>query len=148
MKQVSLFDIQAKGQNDLALGLVGIMPNMRAFMNGIAAKFLDGREHLVDKINHVAQREGLALTRGGGKTIKKDQLDKILQPLEQGHPPSLELIVCFCIATGDASPVKPLLDALGLTVIPKSDIEFLEYGKTCAALREAKERKKKLEARL
>lgn len=148
MQQASLFDISPAETCDESRGLAGLMPAIRARMNRIAAKDLDGRKKLIDRINEVAQREALPLTQGGGKTVSLDVLNKWLQPSDRAHMPSLEAVACFCIATGDASPLQPLFKVMGLTAIPVSKLEYLEYGETCAVLREANKRKRSLEARL
>ena len=116
-------------------------------MNRVAAEYEPGRKLLVDAVIKVAQREAVALTSGGAKTIEPGSLDKWLQPSDRGHAPHLDAIICFCIATGTASPIKPVLKALGLVAIPESDLEDLEYGKLCMAERRLRERKKALEAR-
>jgi hypothetical protein len=148
MQQASLFDISPAETRDESRGLAGLMPAIRARMNSIAARDSEGRKKLIDRINEVAQREALSLSQGGGKTISLDVLNKWLQPSDRAHMPSLEAVVCFCIATGDSSPFQPLLKAMGLTVIPANKLEYLEYGETCAALRQANKRKKSLEAKL
>lgn len=148
MRQASLFDILPQADPDESVGLAGVMPAIRAAMNRVAGKDEECRKQMVESINAVARRENVPLTRGGGKAIEKATLDKWVQSAsDQGHAPSLEAILCFCLATGDASPVKPMLKALGLEVIPKADLEDLEYGKICMAERKLRERKKALEAR-
>lgn len=148
MKQGSLFDILTQADPDEAVGLAGLMPAIRAAMNRVAGKDEEGRKLLVDKLNNVAKRENVALTNGGGKSIEKTTLDKWLQSLDQGHRPSFEAIVVFLLATGDATPLKPLLKILGLEVIAKEDLPFLEYGKALATIKNAKAQLKKAEARL
>lgn len=147
MRQGSLFDLLPPDNPDEAVGLAGMMPAVRAEMNRVAAEYEPGRKLLVDAIIKVAQREAVALTSGGAKTIEPSTLDKWLQPSERGHAPHLDAILCFCIATGNASPIKPVLKALGLVAIPKSELEDLEYGKICMAERKLRDRKKALEAR-
>ena len=144
-QQASLFDFMEKEE---ALGLAGLLPQIRAAMNVAAARDLEGRKMLVEKINTVARREAVALTAGGGKSVSLEQVNKWLQPAEKGHAPSLDALVCFCVATGDASPLKPLLSMLRLVAVSREDLEYLEYGKACVALREVREKKKKLEAKL
>ena len=148
MRQASLFDILAPEDPDESVGLAGVVPAIRAAMNRVAGKDEECRKQLVESINAVAKRENVALTRGGGKAIEKGTLDKWVQSgSDQGHAPSLEAIMCFCLATGDASPVKPMLKALGLEVIHKAELEDLEYGKICMAQRTLSERKRVLEAK-
>lgn len=124
-----------------------MMPAIRAEMNRVAAGYEPGRKLLVDAISKVAQREAVALTPGGAKTLDPAVLDKWLQPGDRGHAPHLEAIICFCVATGNASPLKPVLEALGLTAISKSELDDLEYGKICRAQNELRKRKKMIEAR-
>lgn len=145
MRQISLFENLPQGE---ALGLAGVMPSIRAAMNRLADKHPAGRKGLVDLINEVAEREGVALTPGGGKKINLDILNKWLQSGERGHAPSLAAILCFCAAAGEASPVVPILKMFGLAVVSAEELKLLEYGRTCATLRDARERKRKLEAGL
>lgn len=155
MKQGSLFDILLRDGSDTIVGLAGVMPAVRARMNFVAKQFLQGRDILTDIIIAVAQRENIPLTKGGGKTITPEQLDKWLQPAATGHEPSFNAILCFCIATQDASPMQPILKVLGLVAVSPEDATYLEYGKVCAelekdsaGLRQKKERKKRLESLL
>lgn len=138
MKQGSLFDILTQADPDEAVGLAGLMPSIRAAMNRAAGKDEEGRKLLVDKLIAVAKRENVALTKGGGKSIEKTTFDKWLQSSDQGHAPSFEAIVIFCLAIGDATPFKPLLKLLGLEVISKDDLRYLKYGKACAGMKKAK----------
>ena len=127
MQQYSLFDILPEADPDDAVGLAGLMPSIRAAMNRVAGKDEECRKQLVESINAVAKRESVPLTKGGGKAIEKPTLDKWLQPSEQGHAPSLEGIIIFCLATGDATPLKPIMMLLGLEVVAKEDLRYLEY---------------------
>ena len=146
MEQASLLQILAPARS--TAGLAGVMPEIRARMNVTAKAFPAGRRLLVDEIVATAQRENIALTPGGGKTLTPEQFDKVLQHKDGKHEPSFGLILCFCLATGDAGPLEPVWEALGLTVIPAEDKAHLEYGKACAAYAKAQKLKKQWEARL
>lgn len=146
MSQRSLFDLPAA--QGATVGLAGVMPAVRAAMARVAGEYAEGRKVLVDAINEAARRENVALTAGGGKTISKDQLDKFLQSGERSHAPTLEAVLCFCLATQNFTPLEPIWKAFRLVLIPTADLPFLEYGKTCDAIKKAREQKKKLEARL
>jgi hypothetical protein len=124
------------------------MPAVRAAMNRAAGEYEPGRKMLVEAINRTAKREGVALTSGGGKAITDAQLDKALQHGDRGHEPTLAFILCFCLATENFTPLEPVWRVMGLVLIPAPDVAFLEYGKTCDALKKTRERKKKLEAGL
>ena len=144
MRQASLFDLSPM---ENIVGLAGLMPAIRAAMNRVAGEDQEGRKMLVTRINDVARREGISLTTGGGKAITYDILNKWLQPGDKGHEPSFMSILCFCLATQDASPLQPVFKALGLEVIHKNERWFLDIGRACEAEREAKEKIKALRAR-
>lgn len=127
MEQGSLFDIPA-GNADMAVGLAGLITNIKAALNKVAGDDEAGRALLLDKVIAVAQRERVAMTNGGGKTVKIDVFNKWLQPKDKEHDPTLVAILCVCLAAGDASPLKPILDVAGLVAIPKEDLKYLRVG--------------------
>ena len=146
MRQMSLFEFTPASSDSEAVGLAGLMPAVRAAMNRVAGSDPEGRKLLVDKINAVASREAIALTRSGAKSISKPTLDKWLQTSDKEHTPSLEGILCFCLAAGDASPIKPFLSCLGLVAISEEDLGYVRLGKAQKMLKNAKEEFKKAEA--
>jgi hypothetical protein len=148
MLQGSLFSlppITSEAQSPTA-SLAGVMPAIRAAMNRVAGEYADGRKMLVDRINEVAERECVPLTSGGGKNITIDQLNKFLQPGAGGHEPTLTVILCFCLATRDFSAMAPVLAVSGLCIVPREELKYLEYGKSCWGLKEAKQKQRKMEA--
>jgi hypothetical protein len=147
MRQGSLFDILPPENPSEMVGVAGVMAEVCAEMNGVAESYGPGRKHLVDAVTAVAKRERVALTSGGGKELKAEVLDKWLQPSQRAHEPSIEAILCYCLATGSARPIKPILKRLKLVIIMEEELEDLEYGKLCMAERKLRERKKALEAR-
>jgi hypothetical protein len=146
MPQLSLLDLPAT--QGATVGLAGVMPAVRAAMARVAGEYPEGRKVLVDAINEVARLENIALTSGGGKSITKDQLDKWLQSGASSHAPTMDAILCFCQATQNYTPLEHLWKPFRLVLIPAEDMPFLAYGKTCDALKKAKEQKRKLEAKL
>ena len=147
MRQGSLFDILPTEERH-TIGLAGVIPAIKAAMGYVAAQDVEGRKTLADRITNIASRERVALTAGGGKTLSDDVLVKLLQPKDTKHDPTIMELLCFCLATGSAKPLKPALDVLGLTIISKDELKFLEYGKSCIAMKKAKEKKNKLENQL
>ncbi|MDL2266804.1 hypothetical protein LJC46_02305 [Desulfovibrio sp. OttesenSCG-928-G15] len=142
VKQASLLSLLANASPSVHIGLAGLMPDIRAQMNRAARGFELGRKVLVDEVNSVAEREGVALTNNGGKKITAEQLDKWLQASSKGHAPTFEAVICFCIAIGDFSPLSPLFERLGLTVIPKAEVRYLELGRAQAEYEAARARLK------
>ncbi len=147
MRQGSLFDISARDVDE-PVGLSGMLPSIRAEMHRVAAAYKPGRKLLVDAINEVARREAVALTSGGAKSIDIEVLNKWLQPQEKGHAPNLDAVTCFCLATGDASPLRPLLKMLGLTAVSAAELDYLEMGRLVTIEQETRERKSRLRAKL
>jgi hypothetical protein len=147
MRQASLLDLLPHNPDE-PVGLVSVMPAVRAEMNRAAGNDEQGRKLLVDAINKVARREAVALSAGGAKSVTIDTLNKWLQPSERGHAPSLEAILCFCLATGDIGPMRPIMKALRITAITAEDVEVLEYGRTCRDMRKLKTKKTMLEGKL
>ena len=145
MQQGSLFDLIPADNPVERAGVAGVMPDICAEMGAVADLYEAGRKLLVVEVSKVSKRERVALTSGGGKELTVDVLDKWLQASQKGHQPSLEAIICYCLATGSARPIKPLLKILKLVAIPESDLRYLEYGKICAHERKLRKRKLKVE---
>lgn len=136
-RQLSLFETN---------GLAGVMPAIRAAMRRVAAKEEgEGRKALVETINEVAQREGINLTGGNTKGLSKDTLDKLLNPNEIGHPPSINALLAFCKATEDISPLRELLRPFGLDIMTTEDKRLRDIAKADAEIKAARKRKRLLE---
>lgn len=147
MRQGSLFDLLPPENPAEMVGVAGVMAEVCAEMNGVAEAYEPGRKQLAVDVTDIARRERVALTAGGGKELTVDVLNKWVQPSQRAHEPSVEGILCFCLATRSARPIKPMLKRLGLVVIAEADLKDLEYGKICRAEKDIRARKKTLEAR-
>ena len=147
MRQGSLFDLIPPENPIEMVGIVGVMAEVCAEMNALADTYEPGRKQLAVDVSAVAKRERVSLTSGGGKELTVDGLNKWVQPSQRAHEPSIEGILCFCLATRSARPIKPMLKRLGLVVITEAELKDLEYGKICRAERDIRARKKTLEAR-
>ena len=148
MSQFSLLDCHPPDSASLTAGLVGMMPKIRAAMARVARDYPEGRKSLPDAISEVAQREGISLTPKGGRTVSLESLNKWIQPNATEHEPGLRAILCFCLAANDFSPLAPIWQAAGLTVIPAAKLPLLAYGEACAAEEKAKAAKRKIRAGL
>lgn len=138
MRQLSLLEDGA--------ALAGVMPALRAAMNRAAGDPEgEGRKLLTDRINSVARQAGIKLTGGNTKGISKDVLDKWLSPSDVGHPPGINAVLVFCVATGDHSPLRILLRAVGLDIMTEEDRRYRDIGKADMDLKAARRRKKQLE---
>ncbi|GKT17635.1 hypothetical protein ADUPG1_004210, partial [Aduncisulcus paluster] len=83
---------------------------------------------------------------GNAKSVKVATLNKWLAPDDRDHPPSLQAIAAFVAATGDNSPLMPLLSGFGLEVMTEDDKSFRDYGKADIAAKKAQAERKRLEA--
>lgn len=141
MRQLSLLD-------DIA-PMAGVMAEIRAAMRAVAgAPEGEGRKALPDKINDVAAMSGLKLTGGNSRAVSKDTLDKWLSPSDESHPPSIQALLAFVVATGDPAPLRVMLRAVGLDIMTDDDRRYRDLGKLDAEMRAARKRKKMLEAGL
>lgn len=140
MRQLSLFE---------TAGLAGVLPAIRAAMRRVAAKEEgEGRKALVDSLNEVAQRECVNLTGGNSKGLSKDSLDKIINPNESGHPPSINMLLAFCKATGDVSPLREMLRPFGLDIMDKDDRRLRDIAKADEEIEALKKRRRHLKEAL
>ena len=136
MRQHSLFETS---------GLAGVLPAVRAAMRRVAgSEEGEGRKALVDRLTEVARQEGIALTGGNAKGISKDTLDKLLNPHEHGHPPSINALMAFCKATGDVSPLRELLRPFGLDVMTDEDRRLRDIARADLEIEAARKRRRLL----
>lgn len=143
--QLSLFQEDAA-----AASLASAMQLVRASMNRVA-KSQEGaisREHIADSMTSLADTAGVSLVKGRAKRVSKEMLDKWLTPSDRDHVPSLLAVVAFCQVTNDVTPLKPLLEAVGCEVMTPEDKQLRNYARAILAEKEARKRKKQLEAGL
>lgn len=139
MPQLSLFDCDYSR-------IAGLMPAVRAAMRRAAGSpDGEGRKALVDKINQIARDAEVRLTAGRAESVSKDVLDKWLSPSDVSHPPSIQAVVVFCLATKDYETLRVILQAVGLDIMTPEDRRFRDYGKADLEMKEARKRKKRLE---
>lgn len=147
MRQASLMHLLA-AEPRFTEGLAGVMPEIRARMNAVAKRYEPGRDILAEVVTETAQNEGIGITPKGGKAITAEQLKKILQPKDGEHEPLLTLILCFCLATKDFSPLEAIWKPFGLVLIPAEKLRFLALGEAQAKYEEARAELKDARARL
>lgn len=115
-------------------------------MNTLAKDYEDGRDLLVDRMNEIAEQEDFVISNSGTQKITKDILDKWLQPSAKKWAPTMNGIVCFCLAVNSFKPLEPFFEALGLLVIRKEEMKFLRVGKAKVNMDKAREEMKQAEA--
>ncbi|HAS88243.1 MAG TPA: hypothetical protein DCS48_02910 [Desulfovibrio sp.] len=150
MQQLTLFhdDNQEIEFQRLAANLASLMPMVRSSMNRVAEAHHLSRDLIADRMTDISRSSGVKLSRGNAKSVKTATLNKWLAPEDRDHPPSLQAVIAFVMATGDNSPLMPLLSALGLEVMTDQDKKLRDYGQAVIEAKKSQKEKKKLEAGL
>lgn len=143
--QLSLFS-----DDKAAASLASVLQLVRASMNRVSREQEGAisRDHIADRMTQLAETAGVSLVKGRAKRVSKEVLDKWLTPSDRDHVPSLLAVLAFCQVTHDFSPLKPLLDAMGCEVMTPEDKQLRNYARAILAEKDARKRKKQLEAGL
>ncbi|XPV77654.1 MAG: hypothetical protein ACNI27_06985 [Desulfovibrio sp.] len=145
MKQLSLFHEPSDYKVAAALG--SLLPLMKAAMNEVADNHNLSRDLIADRMNELSRTAGIKLSSGNVKSIKTASLNKWLAPADREHPPSILALLTFCIATKSVEPLLPLLHALGCELMTEEDRKLRDYGEAILNEKEARKRKRQLEAK-
>jgi hypothetical protein len=146
-KQVKLF--QYVTQDEQVARLAGVMPQIRANMNRVMKEQPNlSRDQLADELTEISRAAGIQLSTRNARSVTRAMVDKWLQPAAQEHPPPILAVVSFCMATGDISPLQPILQAVGCEIMSEEDKKLRDYATAVLSEREAKRRVKQLEAQL
>lgn len=140
--QLSLFQDR---HDEQAARLASVMQLVRAAMHRSAGGLNVSRDQLADSMTHLSRSAGVRLSAGNAKSVKSATLEKWLNPVDRDHPPSLVAVVAFCQATGDVSPLRPLLEAVGCEVMTEDDRKLRDYARAILEEKAARKRKKQLE---
>jgi hypothetical protein len=133
-------------QHSLLDASLNTLPAVKDAMRMVAAGSRLSREQIADAMNDLAERNGIRLGGNGG--IKKDTLEKWLNPLEREHAPSLLGLVVFCRVMGSMEPFQAMLAPLGLTVIDESDAALLRMATIEREIEQLQRERRKLKERI
>jgi len=117
-------------------------------MNQCAAQCGLSRDQIVDRMNKVAARSGVTLTRGNAKSVKVTTLEKWLNPANTDHLPSIIAVNVFCLAVDNIAPLSAMLNLHGCGVMTPEDKKLRDYAEAIIEERDARKRKKQLEMKL
>lgn len=131
--------------------LAGLMPALKAALNRATRTWCDRqglkREALLERMNELAENAGVSLTAGNGGTSMA-VFEKWLAPRDTTNVPGVVALSVFCSATGDHSPLAVVLGVHGCALMGPDDKKLRDYGQALLLEREARQRKKRLEAEL
>jgi biotin operon repressor len=105
------------------------VPEVKKAMNEAAAASGYSRETIVDRMNDLAGRHGVALKKGNAKGITLADLEQWLKPAEIHRFPSLSALSVFCAALDTSAPLAALGNILGVRVIGDKDAALLRWAK-------------------
>jgi hypothetical protein len=141
MRQLSLFD-------DPSAELAMLMVKIKSTMNQSASLCGLSRDQIVDRMNEIASKAGISLSRGNAKSVKTATLEKWLNPANSEHLPSLVAVNVFCMAVKNIAPLSAMLGLHGCGVMTPEDKKLRDYAEAILAERDARKRKKQLELKL
>lgn len=143
MKQLTLpFD-------DHAMALAGFTASLKAAMNRAADEHPQlSRAEILDRMNLLAEEAGIRITGGNARAVGMATFEKWLNPRETEHVPGVLAVNVFCLATRDARPLQVQLGLHGYGVLTDEDRRLRDYGRAILEEKNARKRKKALEAKL
>lgn len=138
VKQLSLF--QRKNLNvgrDIKECLAAVVSN-----SGLS------RAEFLDRLNDVASRYGIRLMKGNSNGLTMATFEKWLNVEQLQYIPPIVALPVICEVGNSAEPINILANSLGLRVIGEDEIKRLMWADAYMEEREARSRKKRLEADL
>jgi hypothetical protein len=135
--------------NDPSIVLAGFVASLKASMNRAAADHPHmSRAEILDRMNELALNAGITITGGNAKSLSLATFEKWLNPRDIEHVPSVLAVNVFCLATGDFRPLQVQLQLHGYGVLTEEDKQLRDYARAIIAEKNARKRKKALEAKL
>jgi hypothetical protein len=104
------------------------------------------RDQVLDRINEIAATAGIRIGGGNSTSLGRATLDKWLNPAEHKHLPGLIALNIFCLALKDPGPLVVQMETHGWSVMSEQDRKYRDYGKACMDEKEARRRKRMMEA--
>ena len=141
MRQESLFD----SFGSLAAGLI---PGLKATMRACVEESGMSRPQVLDKMNDLASSAGVKLCSGNSRELKIATFEKWLNPSDHDHIPGILALNVFCRAVGSLAPLSAQIRLHGYDVMGSKDLLHRDYGRACLDEREARKRKRQLEAKV
>lgn len=118
--------------------------DVKLSMNEEAKKSGLSREQILDRMNALASRHGVRLSKGNGP-LSLETFEKWLNPADAQRAPSWAGLVVFCQVLGTGRPVAVLAGYVGGRMIDEDDVTLLAWAKEFHAAKAARRRMRKLE---
>ena len=127
-------------------GLHTVVRDVKEALNQAVRESDRSREQVLDAVNELARRHGLAVQNRAG--VSKDLFEKWLNPEDDCRVPTLKSLALICAALGTIEPLTPLVEAVGGRVIDDDEARLLEWAKAYHQTRQLKKKMRKLEEEL
>lgn len=124
------------------------VPDIKRAMHEAAKSSKYSREEIVDRMNDLATRHGVALVKGNAKGITPETLEQWLKPSEIHRYPCLAALVVFCAAADTAAPIAAMASLLGVMVINEDEVNLLKWAKLYHKSKTAREQMRQIEVKL
>ena len=119
---------------------------MKEALNQAVRESDRSREQVLDAVNELARRHGLAVQNRAG--VSKDLFEKWLNPEDDCRVPTLKSLALICAALGTIEPLTPLAEAVGGRVIDDDEARLLEWAKAYHQTRRLRKRMRTIEEEL
>lgn len=104
------------------------------------------RPEFLDLVNQLADRFGVRLVKGQGRSLTMATFEKWLNPNNKDNFPRYSAITIICEVGGSIAPLQVLAKPVGAMVIDEQDARLLRWAKEYQMVKEAKKKMRKLEA--
>jgi hypothetical protein len=123
-----------------------VVRDIKAAMNQAVKESGQSRDQVLDRMNALAKRQGIALSGKDG--ISKDLFEKWLNVEDDSRVPGLKALALFCAALGTATPSAVLVSLLGGMVIEGEDVRLLRWARAYHKAKNLRREMRKLEDEL
>lgn len=106
------------------------------------------REQIIDRMNDLAERNGVCLAHGNSKTLTMETFEKWLNPADLTRLMPVKALPIFCAATGQCSAFSAVTQPLGLRVIGAREQKMLAWAEAKMSVRDHTRMIRKLEGEL
>jgi hypothetical protein len=103
------------------------------------------RDQVCDRLEELAQEHGLKLANGNARRLRRETLEKWLNPAESQHVPPLRALVLLCKVLGTSAPLAALAAPLGLAVITEEQQRLLKRAEIDDEIARLRRQRKRLE---
>lgn len=119
---------------------------LKECLSSVVSKSGMSREEFLDLINQLADRFGVRLVKGRGRSLSMATFEKWLNPNNTEHIPHYSAISIICEIGETVAPLQVMAAPIGAMVIGEQDVKLLRWAKEYQMVKEAKRKMRKLEA--